>query len=275
MEGGVYVEPFAGGAGIALGLLSENIVSEIVINDIDPSLFAFWYSVLNHTDDLCARIEGIPIDMNNWHEQKSIFSRCDVSDPVELGYATFFLNRTNRSGILSAGVIGGLKQTGNWKIDARFNKQSLVSAIKKIAASKSQITLDNMDAREFISKYKSGFDSQTLTYLDPPYYHKGQRLYLNALEPDDHSLIAHTVLNEIETPWIISYDNTPEITRLYANNKQAYYPLHYSAANRYYGSEVIIYSDQLVVPEVDNPFRVNKAEFIKKYKKISDVLAAN
>ena len=266
MEGGLYVEPFAGGAAVALGLLFEEAVSQIMINDIDPTLYAFWYSVLNHTDELCEKIENTPVNVESWHQQKAIFTQCDIDDPVELGYATFFLNRTNRSGILSAGIIGGLSQTGEWKIDARFTKNNLITAIRKISKHKSQITLTKLDARAFIREYSSSFDKKTLTYLDPPYYHKGQKLYLNALEPDDHALIAHSVLNDLKTPWIISYDNTPEINDLYPNNRQASFPLRYSAANRYDGSEVIIYSDQLKIPEVENPFKLTKAKFTKRYK---------
>lgn len=38
---GVYVEPYAGGASVALSLLFNEYVSKIIINDIDRSIFAF------------------------------------------------------------------------------------------------------------------------------------------------------------------------------------------------------------------------------------------
>ena len=269
LEGGTYVEPFAGGAGIALGLLVEEKVSNIFINDIDPAIFAFWFSVLNHTDQLCEKIITTPVNIENWYQQRTIFNAADSTNALELGFATFFLNRTNRSGILSAGVIGGLNQTGDWKIDARFNKDKLIGLIQKIAALKSNITLTNLDARVFLEKYKGDFGTQALAYLDPPYFHKGQKLYLNSLKPDDHILIAHAVLNNIQIPWIVSYDNTPEICGLYESNRQSTHPLNYTAANRYHGSEVIIYSDELLLPKaVENPFILPNDSYKRAIKKL-------
>lgn len=268
IEGGTYVEPFAGGAGVAMRLLLEGKVSRIMINDLDPTLYAFWFSVLNHTDQLCETIQTTTVNMDTWHQQREIFKLRDVRDQLELGFATFFLNRTNRSGILKGGVIGGINQTGNWKIDARYRKDKLINIIQSIAKHKDRITVANLDARDFIRRYHDQLDESTLLYLDPPYYHKGQKLYHNSLEPDDHALIAYTVLHELKTHWIVSYDNTPEISQLYPDNRQATYPLNYTAANRYHGSEVIIYSNDLLIPSVDNPFRVVKDEFVTKYTKL-------
>lgn len=269
LEQGAYVEPFAGGAGIAMCLLLENKVSKVMINDLDPAVYAFWHSTLNHTEELCEKIYKTPVNMKTWHEQKYIFNQKDIREPLELGFATFFLNRTNRSGILTGGVIGGLQQTGKWKIDARYPKEKLVQNIQSISLKKDEITLSNQDARDFIRKYQNQFTSDTLIYLDPPYFHKGQKLYHNALNPDDHCLIAHTVHNELNFHWIVSYDDTEEISQLYLNNRKESYPLNYTAANRYHGKEIIIYSDSLQVPSVNNPFRVTKSDFSRQYQKLS------
>lgn len=261
LKGGVYAEPFAGGSAVALGLLFDKYVERVLINDIDPSIYAFWFSVLYHHEELCALIANTPVTIEEWQKQKAIFSLQDDSSIIELGFSTFFLNRTNRSGILKAGVIGGLRQTGNWKIDARYNKDSLIKKIERISSHRKQITLTKLDARKFIVKHVSKLPENSLIYIDPPYFHKGQGLYLNALEPDDHILIAHSILNNIKVPWIVSYDNTPQISSLYSECEQATYSLSYSAANHYEGSEIIIYSDGLSIPEVHNPFNLPKANF--------------
>ena len=39
----IYVEPFAGGAGLALKLLFRGDVDSLVLNDIDRNIYAFWY----------------------------------------------------------------------------------------------------------------------------------------------------------------------------------------------------------------------------------------
>ncbi len=261
LRGGVYIEPFAGGAGVAVGLLLDAYVEQIIINDIDPAIYSFWYSVLYYADDLCQLIMSTQVTIDEWHRQKEIFDLQDTTDTLQLGFSTFFLNRTNRSGILKAGVIGGRNQTGRWKLDARFNKQSLVEKINKIAVLHDQITLTNLDARKFIIQQASQDTDNTLYYIDPPYFKKGQGLYLNALKPDDHILIAHCVQNYLNSPWIISYDNTPEISLLYSEYRQSVYSLNYTAASNYMGSEIIICSDNLKVPEVINPFKITKDQF--------------
>lgn len=269
IEQGTYVEPFAGGAGVAMCLLLKNKVSRIMINDLDDAVYAFWYSVLHHTDELCGVIQKTPVDMETWHKQKYIFNQKDKKELLELGFATFFLNRTNRSGILTGGVIGGLQQTGKWKIGARYPKDKLINSIQSIAEKKDQITLTNLDARDFIHQHTGDLAQDTLIYLDPPYYHKGQKLYHNALNSDDHCLIAHTVQNELNFRWIVSYDDTEEINRLYSKKRKESHSLNYTAANRYQGKEIIIYSDNLQVPRVDNPFRITRNQFVKHYQTLS------
>lgn len=261
LQGGIYAEPFAGGAGVAMALLLDDFVEQIIINDIDLSVYAFWHSVLNHAEALCEKIATTPVTMDEWHLQKQIFTDKDPAFLFELGFATFFLNRTNRSGILNAGVIGGKYQTGEWKIDARYPKEKLITQIKQLAHKREAITLYNLDARVLIQQHLINLPQKSLVYLDPPYFQKGQKLYLNALHPDDHILIAHSVNNYMNTHWIISYDNVKPIHELYSNHRKNVYPLSYTAANRYYGSEVIIYSDDIKVPTVNNPFRLIKKEF--------------
>lgn len=263
LKGASYVEPFAGGAGVALGLLFDNYVDKIFINDIDPAIYAFWHSVLNNADELCALIYDTPVTIGEWHNQKEIFYVRDVSDLLSFGFSTFFLNRTNRSGILKGGVIGGLNQSGKWRLDARFNKKTLIDKIQKIYSFRDQVVLSNLDVREFINEQVCNFHEKTLSYIDPPYFHKGRGLYLNALSKDDHILIAHCIKNSIKSPWIISYDNTPEISCLYSDYRKGIHSLNYSASTSYEGSEIIIYSNNLEIPDVGNPFRITKADYEK------------
>ncbi|MFA7662387.1 MAG: DNA adenine methylase, partial [Patescibacteria group bacterium] len=151
---GHYVEPYAGGASVALYLLLEKKVQKITINDFDKSLYAFWWSVLNKTDKLCDFIEHTDITIENWRKMKKIQQQKETTSLFELGFSTLFLNRTNRSGIINAGVIGGLEQKGNYKIDCRFNKMNIIRKIKLIAEHKKQIKLYNLDAIDLIKNIK-------------------------------------------------------------------------------------------------------------------------
>ena len=248
---GHYIEPYAGGASVALALLQSEYAHTIHINDIDRSIYAFWHSVLYETDDLCRLITDTPVNMDEWERQKEVQKRKDNKETslLELGFSTFFLNRTNRSGILRAGVIGGKDQTGNYKIDARYNKADLIERIESIADYAERITLTNKDAVKLVSSFKSP-DSKSLIYLDPPYYIKGRDLYLNYYNDDDHRKIARAI-SAYSGKWLISYDAVNFLKDLYKDYRQSEYYLNYSVGNPSKGKEIMVYSNDLVVPEAE------------------------
>lgn len=245
LKQGIYVEPYVGGASIALSLLIEGYASKVIINDKDKSIYALWYSILNHPRKLCNLIKKTPLTIESWRTQKEIQRNKEKCDLVTLGFSTFFLNRTNRSGIINAGVIGGLEQKGEWKIDARYNKEELIKRIKKISMYKSKIKLFNEDAIRLIKRLKQTLPSKTLIYLDPPYYNKGKELYLNYYLDDDHKEIAKEINKTKKQKWVITYDDAKLIRSLYKNNSKEKYLLSYSAGKSKIGSELIIFSDNL------------------------------
>jgi DNA adenine methylase len=250
---GCYVEPYAGGASVALSLLFGEYSSKIIINDFDRAIFAFWHSVLYETEKLCALIYDTKIDIITWREQKEIQKQKENVSLLELGFSTFFLNRTNRSGIIKAGVIGGNDQLGKYKIDARFNKIDLVNRIQRIAKYKDRILLFNLDAIELIKTITQSLPEKTLIYFDPPYYLKGKDLYVNHYKHEDHLLVSKMINGISKHKWIVSYDNAPEIKEMYKKHKNFEYALNYSAVNATTGIEIMIYHKELFIPIVDSP----------------------
>lgn len=246
---GTYVEPYVGGGSVALSLLFNECVRYIYINDKDISIYAFWHSILHESEAFCKLIKDTPINIEIWHKQKEIQSNKKNVDLLSLGFSTFFLNRTNRSGILKAGVIGGYNQTGNYKIDARFNKEDLIKRIQRIASYADRIHLTNEDAVNLVQRLKKELNRNTLFYLDPPYYIKGKGLYMNYYNDNDHQDIAN-VIDEIQDhKWIISYDNVPFITNLYSKYRQQSFELNYSASNSGKGEEIMIFCNNIDIPE--------------------------
>lgn len=253
---GEYIEPYAGGAGIALALLYGEYVRRIHINDIDRSVHAFWHCVLDETDDLCRLIHETPVTMDQWYHQQRIQADPNASH-LERGFSTFFLNRTNRSGILTGGVIGGKAQGGKWTLDARYNKPELIGRIEKVARYRHRISLRNLDAIEFLQTVVPLVEQHALIYLDPPYYVKGQQeLYTNFYEPSDHRIVAATIRALEHQPWVISYDDVPEIRELYRGLRFMDYGIHYSAQDRYQGAEIMFFSDTLDIPNVVDPTKL-------------------
>ena len=227
LENGCYIEPYAGGAGAAVFLLANNHVDKIIINDADPVIYAFWWALLNNHKELIGLIKNTPVTMDTWHLQRKIVDEGLTNNLTTLGFATFFLNRTNRSGIIQGGVIGGKEQLGKYKLDARYNKEKLIARIEKIAKLKDRVQLFNMDAMEFLTIENCRTVRNSLIYLDPPYYKKGSQLYRNHYQPEDHAQIADQVMR-LDTPWLVTYDNCAEIKDLYQGAKGVEFSLHYS-----------------------------------------------
>ncbi|MFB2597479.1 DNA adenine methylase [Herbiconiux sp. P17] len=242
-----YVEPYAGGASVALSLLYEDFADHIHINDINSGVSAFWQSAVHETDDLCALIDSTNVSIDEWQRQREIAFN-PKSDGLSLAFATFFLNRTNRSGIIGGGVIGGLDQEGPWKLDARYNKPELIRRIQKIGRHRNRISVTKMDAVDYLQRWQRTGESPALVYLDPPYYVKGEGLYDNFYGPGDHAAVADAV-RRLSHEWLVSYDAHPEIMRIYSGLQTIRYSLSYSAnSKRSQGAEVMFFSDSLDVP---------------------------
>jgi len=243
-----YAEPYAGGCGLALTLLYEGHVSNIHINDVDGSIWAFWHSVLKHTDDLVYLIRKTPVTVKEWHVRREIHTCMDLDDPVSLGFATFFLNRTNRSGIIKdAGMIGGQKQNGVYKLDCRFNREDLVKRVRRIAKYRNRIHLTHRDALAFINETKMRLPESTFYFMDPPYFNNGYKLYTDFYEPDDHKILAKSVLT-LEKPWIMTYDKVGTISDLYKNQQQYNLNVNYSVKTKRRATELLITSEKLKMP---------------------------
>ncbi|MGM0905667.1 MAG: DNA adenine methylase [Pseudomonadota bacterium] len=240
LDRGHYIEPYAGGAGLALSLLFGGHVHEIHLNDLDRSIWSFWHSILNETERFIDKIENIEVTLDEWKIQREVQENKEEADIFELGFSTFFLNRTNRSGIIQkAGVIGGLKQDGSYKLDCRFGKAGLIERIERINKYAHRIHLYNEDAIEFIQRAERELPENKVFCIDPPYYHKGSTLYTNFYEHSDHLIISEIIAN-LESKWLLTYDNCEEISGLYQQFPQFTFNLNYTAAKKRLGTELLI-----------------------------------
>lgn len=255
LVGGHYAEAYAGGAGIAVNLLYLEYADHIHLNDLDKAVFSFWRAILDHTEDFVRLVNDTPLTVEEWRKQRALQYAKDEAGVLELGFSTFYMNRTSRSGILRGGVIGGVDQSGKWKMDARYNRPKLIQRIEKVASYASRISLYNRDASDLITEVFPTLPERTLIYLDPPYYQRAmRRLYHASYEHDDHARIAGQV-HDIAQPWIVSYDNVEQIRELYAPFRQQQFALRYTANRQYDATEVMVYRDGLVIPDEVRPFR--------------------
>lgn len=237
-----YAEPYAGGAGLALRLLFEGYVDHIYINDLDNSIYSFWKCIIENPDDFCEWIEKVDISISNWKKYKEIQHKHKYTKMIDLAKSTFFLNRTNVSGVIKGGIIGGLEQSGKYKIDARFNRQGLIDRIQKLKKVKNRIFVSNLDGIRFVNKIDKKKE-EILIYLDPPYFQKGANLYMNFYSKSDHKQLSMKV-HELQKDWIVSYDNNEFILNLYAEQRKIIHKLSQSASNRV-GDEIFIFSEKI------------------------------
>ena len=256
LEGGVYIEPYAGGAGAALNLLFKGVVRKIIINDYDPVIYAFWISILSKPEEFIKRVSTIPLNINEWNRQKEIIKTYQKQEMLDVGFAAFYLNRCNRSGILKAGPIGGKRQSGKYTLDVRFNRENLIKKICRIVKFKEKIKVYNYDAISFLRDEVQNIEGPKLIYLDPPYYEKGQQLYLNAYEHEDHENLAWalTKMSPFDY-WILTYDDAPQIRELYNGSSKSMYSLNYYASHPKKGRELLITPPIVRLPDqVDTRF---------------------
>lgn len=247
-RGGTYIEPFAGGAGIAVELLLRNVVSRVVINDYDKGVWSFWKAILTETDRFVEELRTVPLTVDEWNRQREICFTQNKKYSFELGFATFYMNRTNRSGIIKGGVIGGQEQSGNWMMDVRFNRDDLIKRIQRIAERKKDIKLYNKDIHSFITRYIPLYQDNALIYFDPPYFRKGKQLYMNFFKLKDHIRIESVIREHVDCDWIITYDDTLEIKDIYKDYNMYLYDLNYSVSSKCKASEIMIFRERIVVP---------------------------
>jgi len=238
-----YVEPFAGGAGAGLSLLVGGLVDRVVINDLDVAVNSFWNSVVNDNEAFARRVETVPLDLDEWAAQKAVYRAADDRDPLALGFAFFYLNRTNRSGVLHAGVIGGKAQAGTYRIDARFNRVELARRIRELGTLADQIDVLFTDGRKCVQRYAS--DPHAFLYVDPPYVEAGGSLYLNSFGEHEHTVLAESMNANAAGTWLLTYDDTRLVRDLYAERGVFDFELHYSAHRVGKARELLIVSDDL------------------------------
>lgn len=252
LAGGHYLEPYAGGAGVALTLLIDGAVEHIHINDADPAVAAFWRSATAWPNELSKMVADQPVTIEAWHHWRAVMLQQVPATELERGFATLFMNRTNRSGILKGGVIGGKAQTGNYTLGARFMRDDLCLRLERIGHHAKAIHVYEEDAHQLLLRCHQFLPLKSLIYLDPPYYVKGAGLYRNFYRHDDHVRIAKLLASRrFRRPWVVSYDNAEEIRSMYAYAHSFTYGLHYTAQRRYTGAEVMFFSERLTPPAED------------------------
>ena len=255
MQNVIFCEPFAGGAGLSLKLLIEGKVESIILNDFDQGIYSFWHAVFFDTQRLIDKIAEIEVSLEERERCKNVlFERSNSGKTsgynFDLGFATFFLNRVNVSGIIKGGAIGGIKQEGKFKIDSRFGKLGLIAKILKLAEFRDKVRLFNLDVIKFINAvllYDDvvGNKEDLFIFFDPPYFRQGKTLYLEFYRAEDHFCLATIIKKKLsDFHWILTYDNESFISDLYQKFNPKQFSLQYSANAKITATELMFSSSK-------------------------------
>jgi len=240
-------EPFAGGAGASLGLLYREEAPEVHINDADHSIRDFWWAIINRPDEFADMLSATRLSMAEWRRQRDTYRDRRRMPRLRRGFATFYLNRCNRSGIImNGGPIGGVKQTGEWGLDARFNKEELKTRCRKVYEYRERIRVTGLDGLEFL---KASDPATTFYFIDPPYFAKGKTLYLNRLDAAYHEALGAYLKTIHSSSWVLTYDDCPEIRQIYEGWATVRpFSLRYAASERRAGRELMIVPNWMRLP---------------------------
>ena len=251
MKNVVYAEPYAGGAGAAINLLLNKKVDSIKINDANIGIYSFWYFLINESEKFLRKFNRTEVSLKQWQKQRKIVKTA-TEPSLKLAFATFFLSRCNRSGIINAGPMGGqdpfLQINATYKLDCRYNKKELKNKLKQIIDNKEKICVYNDDALKFLKRFRKKAEN-ILVYLDPPYYIQGAKLYMNYYKHADHAKLAEFLKKSDKFKWILSYDNVEQIRDLYSDCNLYKFNLKYSAQKTKKGVELLTHSKNLILPK--------------------------
>lgn len=246
LQGCTLIEPFCGGAGGTLPLLLSGMIDKLILNDLNPGISGFWKSLKNKPDQLIGMIENEPVNIYAWEHWRKIYFSTEKYSDLEKGFAAFFLNRTNRSGILHAGPIGGREQTGDYLIDCRFTRNTLVKRIEKIVELSKRIVVTKSDACKAIHNVSS----ECFIYADPPYVKEGKNIYNEFCFSDKKHLAFSKKIKRSEAHWLLSYDDHPLIHQLYSNSGINIVELSYAINKARVGKELLIASSNSRQPNI-------------------------
>ena len=216
--GRTIIEPYAGSGIVSLSMLENHVCQNAIMIDKDPLVYAFWRCVFERPHELIECIQNTPIDMNSWYQYSAYRDVVGIyeEDLLDVGMAGLFLNRTCYSGILKAGPIGGHGQESAYTVDCRFQKENIISWIRRLSLLGERVQMVCTNAINYLRELQDG--GQSFLYLDPPYYEKGKSLYRYWYKDDDHEELAE-YLHDCQNPWLLSYDDHPRIREMYCDDR--------------------------------------------------------
>lgn len=221
VEPTLFIEPFAGGASVAIQLLGEGTVEQIGLADKDKLVSAFWKVVFSEPEWLIDRVQEVEPSLELWKALKTQVADGQL-DLYQRAFACLYLNRTSFSGILHphAGPLGGYEQDSEHDIACRFSKDNIIDRIRRLGNLRNRVAFVwNKSWRGSITligdmQSRGSISDDVFYYLDPPFFNKSEKLYQHSFGSSDHAQLRNQ-LTLLDDNWLLSYDDCEKVWQYY------------------------------------------------------------
>jgi DNA adenine methylase len=141
----------------------------------------------------------------------------------------------------------GMTQSSPYKIDCRFNKVQIAKSIRESSALIQTVDIIFGDGINFLEDHALAMKAHSFVYIDPPYVTNGHKLYRYFFDEPEHERLADAV-DELRTPWLISYDNHQLIRDLYIGEQAKFVKTYQSLKGSRFVKEILLMSPDLIPP---------------------------
>ena len=247
------VEPYGGSASISVGLIRSQLVTDATVCERDPLIVAFWNVAIHRNEELIEYLSSLEINMETWYGLRRYLDleKTNLQNELEAAGAFLFFNRTNYSGIIKGGPLGGKKQLSKYKLNCRFNKGRIADKIRSLKALEDKLKIIQIDGLEYMKNHALQSPDNVFFYVDPPYYGAGKDLYRFYFTDFDHQQLS-AFLTGTEIPWLLSYDDAEFIRNLYQKKSNLPVYTDYQSGHLRRGVKELLISNYVIPPASPN-----------------------
>ena len=216
-----YREPFVGGGAI---FFYKPKVEKNWINDLHPGLYALWRTLRDHFPefaDLCKAQDTTDLraTFDYWINRFDLMKAEGNAQLVERAVQYYFINRT----VWTGRVVFDPARRSRLYFSNPEGWGKLEKKLRHLRACAEKLRGVRITCKPF-EKCLGGATPETFIYADPPYYRDSldtptSRLYEGHFAIEQHESLRDLLAN-CPARVMISYDDRPEVRRLYSDRKK-------------------------------------------------------
>ncbi|SDR19689.1 DNA adenine methylase [Pseudovibrio sp. Tun.PSC04-5.I4] len=212
-----FVDVFCGMGGVFFRRTS--IPKCEVINDINSELVTFFRVLRSHKPEFLRSLEYMFSSRQEFEALRD--ASLDHLTDIQRAVRFYYLQRLAFGGKSVCQAFGVALER-----PSRFNANRALSNIELVSGRLSAVTIENLDWRACLERYDA---TQTLFYLDPPYW-GGEKDYGKGIFERSHFEEMADLLSKIKGRFILSMNDREEVRKTFDGFRQDDVSLNYSIA---------------------------------------------